>query len=132
LAQVPGLVYLLKLQYHPSDNRISSFTLIHADGKPNLLRINDIELRYIGIQVYSNYDRMSKAEFTFYDYKLKQTIQHVLSTNDGPKFVLNELIPFMQSYVNNMVQLVPSETQTTEIKIHDSDLSSTPSTNIKI
>jgi hypothetical protein len=107
LAQVTGLEYFLKQEYLPG-NKYDVFTLIHPDGKLNFLRINHIELRNIGINSWSNHNKKTMAEFTFYNYRLNKTFQTPLSTHSGAKFVKEELIPFMQGYENNIIQLVPN------------------------
>ena len=108
LVLVPGLEYFLKLEYLPGNSNFSVFTLIHPDGKPNFLRINHIELRNIGTQSWDIYSKKTTANFTFYNHRSNQTFQTFLTTNASAKFLKEVLIPFMEGYENNIIQLVPN------------------------
>ena len=117
LAKIKGIEYFLQEEPSPHNNVGSRYTLIHPNGEPSFLRINDIELRNIGIQYWANYDKINKAEFTFYDYNLEKTIQVHLITGNTPKFVKQDLLPFMQAYNSHKVSLEPvNDGETKDVK----------------
>lgn len=94
---VPGIEHYLKVENSSGNYLDCIFTLITKSGAPHFLKINNIELRDISIEVYDKQLNKRKATVTLYDYDKEHTIQRDIVTNSNPRFIKDELIPLMNS-----------------------------------
>jgi hypothetical protein len=108
---VPGIEYYLKIESGPANYLDCIFALITKSGTPHFLRINNIELRDIGVEEYDKLVNKRKAKVTLYDHNKELTVQEFIVTDGKPSFLKDELIPLMKSLNSG-----PSQNETTDLE----------------